>query len=156
MNPSIFLEAPNFWTFWSFLLVKLHCSASLLHLAIFKKVHKFFEKPFYFFRTKNLSFLRFEKSYYFSCILQQTCCRGRILKNSRFFSRNQFLFQKEAKFRTFWENLLSQSHFTANLLPLSLFWKIGFFFEKTHPFVEKKHPIFGSSEKFYFFSDLVV
>ena len=34
---------------------------------------------------------------------------------------------------------LSLSHPTANLLPLSLFWKMGFFSEKTHPFFKENN-----------------
>ena len=59
-----------------------------------------------------------------------------ILKKIIFFWKSIDFFSK-IKSWTFWENLLSQSHFTANLLPLSLFWKIGFFLEKTHPFIGK-------------------
>ncbi len=137
MNPSIFLEAPNFWTFWSFLLVKLHCSASLLHLAIFKKVHKFFEKPFYFFRTKNLSFLRFEKSYYFSCILQQTCCRGRISKKLKIFLEKPIFIPKGSQVSNVLRKLTKSVAFYSKFATFITCLKNRIFFEKTHPFVEK-------------------
>ena len=52
-EPISFFKAPNVWTFWRFILDQLHCSASLPHLAVLKKIHKFFEKPIYFLKQKT-------------------------------------------------------------------------------------------------------
>ncbi len=49
------------------------------------------------------------------------------------------MFSKSLFFVTCWEISLSQSHSTANLLHLSLFWKIGFFSKKTYPFITEKN-----------------
>ena len=131
MNPSMFFKAPIFWTFWSFLLVELHFTASLPHSAILKKNPKKFRKTHLLFLNKKPKFFYvFEKFYYFSCILQQTCRRWRFLKNSRFFSRNQFFFKREAKFRTFCDALLIQLHSTLTLLPLAIFYENNIFFSK--------------------------
>ena len=52
-NETIFfLKAPKLWTFWRFLLVQLHCSASLPHLAVFKKNPQIFRKT-HFFKQKT-------------------------------------------------------------------------------------------------------
>ena len=58
----------------------------------------------------------FKKYYHIIRILQQICYLKRLLKNSRFFSKNPSIFFKKPKFWTFWEILLFQSHSTANLL----------------------------------------
>ena len=55
-----------------------------------------------------------------------------------FFSKNPSIFLKKSQFWTFWEILLFQSHFTANLLPLAILKKINIFFRKTHLFFLKK------------------
>ena len=48
-EPIFFFKAPDFWTFWRFLHVQLHFSASLPHSAIFKKNPKIFRKTSSFF-----------------------------------------------------------------------------------------------------------
>ena len=132
MKPSVFFKAPNVWTFWRFLLVQLHCSASLLPLAVFKKIHKFFEKPICFFETKNLNFLRFEKSFQFSCFLQPSCCRWLFLKNSRFISRNHF-FSKESQVSNVLRYLTNSVAFYKKIA------NFGNFLRKSHFLFEKQN-----------------
>ena len=48
-EPIYVLKAPKFWTFWRFLLVQLHFSASLPHSAILKKNPQIFQKSHLFF-----------------------------------------------------------------------------------------------------------
>ena len=66
-----------------------------------KKVHKFFEKPFYFFR-----------------------------KNHKLFEKTICFLIKKPNFVTFREILLIQLRSTANLLPLAVFKQLKIFFEK--------------------------
>ena len=69
-NTFISFNITNFWTFWEFLHFQRPCSANLLLLAILKKNQEFFRKTNACFFKKNVIFERFEKPYYFSCILQ--------------------------------------------------------------------------------------
>ena len=92
-KPTYFLKQPNFWTFWRFLLDQLHYSASLQPLANSLKNSQTFETPIYFFQSKNLKFLRFEKSYQFNCLLQQICCCWRFLK-LKIFVKKPIFFSK--------------------------------------------------------------
>ena len=66
-----------------------------------KKVHKFFEKPFYFFR-----------------------------KNHKLFEKTICFLIKKPNFVTLREILLIQLRSTANLLPLAVFKQLKIFFEK--------------------------
>ena len=45
-----------------------------------------------------------------------------VFRKVNLFSKNLYLLLNETKFWTFWENLLIQSHCTANLLPLAIFF----------------------------------
>ena len=67
-------KIPNFqlWTFWEFLLFQSLSSATLLALAIFQNV-KFFFRKHHLSVEENPNFESFEKSYFFSRILQQIC-----------------------------------------------------------------------------------
>ena len=85
---------------------------STANLRIFlRKAHLF---------LKNPNFEHFEKFYSFSRILRQVCYLYRFQKNSRYFFEKPIYFLKNPNFWTFRENLLFQSHSTANLLTLAI------------------------------------
>ena len=77
-------------------LFQSHSTAKLLHLAIFENWKVFQENPLF---SKNRKFFeRFEKSYKFSCILQQNCYLSPSSKNSRLFFKKPNYFLKKPKF----------------------------------------------------------
>ena len=121
LNPSMFFKAPIFWTFWSFLLVQLHFTASLPHSAILKKIQKIFEKPIYYFWTKNLNFLRFPEILLLQLHSTANLLPLAIFKKLKIFFEKPIFFEREAKFRTFCDVLLYQLHSTVTLLPLAIF-----------------------------------
>ncbi len=156
MNPSIFLEAPNFWTFWSFLLVKLHCSASLLHLAIFKKSPQIFRKTLLFFSNEKPKFFTFWEILLFQLHSTANLLPLADFKKLKIFLEKPIFFSKGSQVSNVLRKLTKSVAFYSKFATFTTFLKNRIFFEKTHPFVGKKHPIFENFEKFYFFKGLVV
>ena len=144
MNPSMFFKAPKFWTFWRFLLVKLHCSASLLSLAIFsKKNHKPFEKTICFL-IKKPQFVTFREILLIQLHSTANLLPLAVFKNSKFFFEKPIFFKREAKFRTFWDILLIQF-----LLPLAIF-------EEKHNFFSKNTFLFFIKTNFWTFGEILL
>ena len=117
----------------------------------FWKIQVFFRKTNQCLFKKNVNFERFEKSYWFGCILHQIrCFLGDFSnKNSRFFfSKNQSFFQEETTFLTLWETLLFQLHLITNFYLWRFFEKSLLFFRKTYKIYLSK-PIFERFERSY-------
>ena len=114
-------------------------ASNWLLLAVSEKTRDFSWKTKLFFKKKPI-FQRFEKSYYFNCILQQI------------FSKNQSMFfQRKPNFRTFLRYLTNSIAVSIKLIAFSGFQKNSRFFWKTSFFFETK-PIFQRFEKSYYFS----
>ena len=128
-------------------------TVKIILFTVSKFIQIFLENPFYFFYNSQ-KFERFEKSYCFSCIIQQTCYLQLFSINSRFFFRKTHLFSKTAQFIwLFWEiyQIELQStelHSTANLPPSMNFEKLKLF--SGQPFFGK-NPTFERFEKFLYF-----
>ena len=129
------------------------CSATMLLLVILKKSRILSKTPLTFFSTKNLNFERLEKTYYIGCILHQIGCFWRFSTKLKSFSEQPILFSKSLFFVTCWEISLIQSHFTANLLFLTILKKIIFFL-KTYLFFSKKLKL-ERFEKTYLFGRIL-
>ena len=135
---------PIFQTIWRFFLIQSQSSAILLPSAIFQKIIFSFRQLHIFYLIKP-NFERFEKPYFFSRTLRQICDLMRFfVKITVFFEIPIFFFNRShfLIFWTFWEVLLFQSHFAANLLLLAFSKKIQFFSGKPIHFFSKENPIF--------------
>ena len=132
-----FFKKPNFWTFWEILLFQSDFTASLLPLAILKKFIIFFRESHLFY-WKKAQFLIVLRKFTISVAFY-----GKFATFSDF-ERIQSFFEKPINFFikpnlwTFWEILLFQSHFLANLLPLAILEKFQYFFSKKPSILLKK------------------
>ena len=109
----------------------------------------FFEKPIYFFKKTQI--LNVLINFFTLVAFYGTFATfSDPEKIQYFFSKNPSVFlKKKTNFWTFWEILLFQSHFTANLLPLAILKKLNLFSRKTHLLFFKKNPNFERFEKLY-------
>ena len=142
---TFFQQKPKFWTFKKNLLIRLHSALNWLLLTVFNETKELL-------RITNLVF-----EFSFFCNVSRKItnsvafyCKFAFIDNFEgyFFSENLSVFFRKTKIWTVWENLLFQSHSTANLLTLSLFWKKKIFSKKPIHFL-KKTPNF---RKFWDFS----
>ena len=128
-----FKKKTKIWTFWEILLVQSHSTANLLPLPIFAKFKIFFGRHIYFLLKKpkilTLNVLR-TLAIPVACILQQICYLQPFLKTSRFFSRKPSIFWNKTQSLNILRILPIQSHSMANLLPVPIFEKFKFFFER--------------------------
>ncbi len=93
-EPIFFFKAPKFWTSWRFLLVQLHFSASLPHLAIFKKNPQIFRKTHLLFLNKKPKFFKFLRNFITSvAFYSKLAAVGVFWKTQDFFWKTNF-FQK--------------------------------------------------------------
>ena len=122
-------------------------AATLLPLSIYQKFKIFSREP-HLFLTK-INFERFERSYSFSCFLQQIYYLSPFLKIARFFSQNPFFLAKNTISENFREISLFRSHWTSNWLTVSVavdiklakfscFQKFRLLFRKNHLLLEPK------------------
>ena len=131
----------------------MHSSPNWLLLAVFTKTQDLFQ----------ITNLVFEISFFCNVLRNVTksvafYCKFAIFddfEENHFFLKTYWFFFQKTKTWTFWENLINQSHSIANLLPLSLIWKIEFFSKKPIHLLKEK-TLFESFENFYFFNGLVV
>ena len=157
-NSICFIQAPNFCTFWRFLLVQLHCSASLLTLAIFEKQFtNFLKNPFIFSNEKNLNFLYVLRNLVYSVAFYSKFAAVSGSQNSQgFHSRNQFIFSWRNQV---WNVLRFLANSVAFYSKIATFYhfsqKITNSFRKTH-FFQLIKSIFARFENSYIFSGLVV
>ena len=93
----ILKEKPKFRTFREILQIQSHSPVNLQPLAIFKKTKFFSEEPNFFFEKKP-NFESFEKSYFFSRILQHFCIFSDF-KKFKFFLKDIYFLLKKSKFQ---------------------------------------------------------
>ena len=86
-----FQKGANFSTFWEIGLKQLQPNTNFSSLAVFKKITIFFRETHIFHLIKT-NFERFEKSYFFSRILRQSCFFWRFWKKSRIVWKNPSIF----------------------------------------------------------------
>ena len=155
VNPSIFLKAPNFWTFWKFLLVQLHCSASLLHLAIFIKNQQIFRKTPLFFLNKKPKFFTFWEILLFQLHSTANLLPLAVFKKLKIFLEKPIFFSKGSQV----SNVLR--YLTNSVAFYSKFATFGNFVRKSQFLFEKHNNLFNKTNfwmfwEILFFSGLVV
>ena len=101
----------------------------------FWKNQDFFSENPSFYPNLLKFFELFEKSYYFSRILQQICYLYISWWNHDFFSKAHF-FWKKPEYLTFWTISSFYSHFVLICLRWAIFETLIFFVEKFHLFFE--------------------
>ncbi len=126
----------NFWTFWQILFFQWPCTATMLHLVILKKSRILSKTPLFFFQQKP-KFWTFRENLLHRLHSASNWLLWVVFNETQEFFRITNVVSEISVFVTCWEISLSLSHSTANLLTLSLFWKIGFFSNKTHPFFKE-------------------
>ena len=129
-------KKPKYRTFWEILLIQLQSASNWLPLAVFKKTQDFFWKTI--FLQDETIFQRFEKSYYFNCILQQIFKFGDFYKINFFFQKTHIFYLLKPNFEG-----LEKSYFFSRILPQvcyiqQFFWKKTNFFEKPTIFFHQK------------------
>ena len=132
-------------------------TAKIILLTVSKYIQIFLENPFYFFYNSQ-KFERFEKSYCFSCIIQQTCYLQLFSINSRFFfSKNPSFFQNSSIYLTFLRNLSNRVAvyrvaFYSKLATINEFWKTETFFGITLFWKEPNFRTFWEISLFHLYS----
>ena len=134
---NLFIKT-NFWTFWQILFFS-GLVVQLCYFEWFWKNQKTYRKLHWFFFNKKPKFWTFRGNLLYRLHSESIWLLMADFNKTQEFLRLTNLVFEIPFFVTCSEISLSLSHPTANLLPLSLFWKMGFFSKKTHPFFKENN-----------------
>ena len=148
----VFSKKPKFRTFWDIFLIQVQSTSNWLLLAVSKKTQDFFWKTI-FFKTKPI-FQRFEKSYHFSCILQQIFIFGDLYKIKFFFEKPIYFFEYNQILKVSWSLAFSVA-FYGKFATFSNFSEKKQIFSKNPPYFFIKKPKIWTFDNFRFLNAIV-
>ena len=123
------------WTFWENCQFQLRSTSKFIILAASNQIQLFCRTQVFFY---SQSFERFERSYSFSCIVQQNWNIWTSLKNSMLFSENPSFLWRNAHFLKVLRKFTVSVALDIKFANLSCFQKFRFLFRKNHLFLEPK------------------